>query len=75
MLRHHRWTITPATEPDSAQPLFAMRCTVCDAVSGDTEDRDAAAGWALTHSGRNPAHRTYRETLVLPYRTYPVGRR
>lgn len=73
VLRHIRWTITPDTEPDAEPVLVAMQCAVCGAASGEAEDRNAASAWALEHSGRHPAHRTYRETLTLPYRTFPDG--
>lgn len=73
VLRHVQWTLTPDVEPDADPPRFSMQCAVCGEESGDTGDRDAASSWALAHSGRHPSHRTYRETLTLPYRAFSDG--
>ena len=73
ILRHVRWTVTADTEPDAEPVLYGMQCAVCDATSGQGADRDTATAWAVAHSGRFPSHRTYRETVTLPYRTYPDG--
>lgn len=71
VLRHVTWTLTRDSEPDAEQPTFGMQCTVCATASPAGLDREGTQRWCLEHAGRRPSHRTYRESLTLPYRVYP----
>lgn len=68
LMRFATWRLTPDGDPDAAPPTFRQACDVCGESSGTVKDRDLAVSWALRHAGRRPEHRTYTETLTLPYR-------
>lgn len=70
IVRHVRRTLAPNQEPDAEPQTYAMLCVVCGESSAAAEDWDAPQGWALSHSGHNPSHHTYRELITRPWRTW-----
>ncbi|MET8678857.1 hypothetical protein ABZW18_15090 [Streptomyces sp. NPDC004647] len=64
------WTLQPDREPDAELITYAMQCAVCGEHSGGDEDWADPQRWALSHSGRNPAHHSYREIITRPWRTW-----
>ncbi|MEU3186919.1 hypothetical protein ABZ707_22380 [Streptomyces sp. NPDC006923] len=70
IVRHVRWTLTPDQEPDAEPSTYSMQCVVCSAGSERSEGWQEPQDWALGHSGRNPAHHTFRENITRPWRTF-----
>ncbi|KOG16220.1 MULTISPECIES: hypothetical protein [Streptomyces] len=68
------WKITPDREPGSEPVTHAMQCArpECLEKSDASGGWEAPLSWALTHSGRNPSHTSYREIITRMYRTEMV---
>ncbi|MEV5510644.1 hypothetical protein [Streptomyces orinoci] len=47
-------------------------CVGCADRSGPCREFETAQHWALGHSGRNPSHTTYRETIHRYWQTAMV---
>ncbi|MFI9720036.1 hypothetical protein ACIHFE_10310 [Streptomyces sp. NPDC052396] len=63
VIRFADWAIGPDSAPESPAILHMLECTTCDAVSLVAEDFEDVRSWAFLHSGRNPSHTGYRETV------------
>lgn len=70
VIRQETWTLTPDREPDAEPTTYAMECAVCEESSAASKDFADPQSWALAHSGRNPSHHTFRESIVRPWRTW-----
>ncbi|MDJ0464860.1 hypothetical protein [Streptomyces sp. H27-C3] len=65
-----QWHLAPDEEPDAEPLTYAMQCVVCSEESERSEGWDEPQAWALSHSGRNPSHCTYRELITRPWRSW-----
>jgi hypothetical protein len=81
VLRFVDWRISPQELPDAPATTFRMECLTCTdtygaddplASSQDSEEFSDVQDWALRHSGRNPAHTSYREHIRRHWRTQMV---
>lgn len=70
VVRHVTWNLTPDREPDAEPVTHAFQCVVCTESSDRSLAWSDPQSWALDHSGKNPSHHTYRETIVRPWRTW-----
>ncbi|NEB03267.1 hypothetical protein G3I78_30045 [Streptomyces sp. SID13726] len=70
VIRLETWTLTPDREPDAKPTTYRMQCAVCEEASAATVDFADSQDWALSHSGRNPSHHTFREVITRPWRTW-----
>lgn len=70
VIKRVQWTLSPDKEPDAEPLTYAMKCVVCSDGSPRSEEWDQPQSWALAHSGENPSHHTYRETITRPWRTW-----
>jgi hypothetical protein len=70
VIRHEQWTLTPDREPDAAPVGYKMVCAVCGEDSEVSDEWNEPHLWALKHSGRNPSHLSFRETITRPWRTF-----
>lgn len=55
-------------EPQSPHPMHVWQCTTCDDQSTAFEDVEGAQDWAFDHTGSNPSHTGYRETITRYWR-------
>ncbi|WP_405789494.1 hypothetical protein [Streptomyces sp. NBC_01367] len=62
------WTMRPETAPEAPAMVHELQCTTCLAASSPDEDFEIARDWAFQHTGRNPSHQGYRETVTRFWR-------
>ncbi len=68
VIRWADWTIGPDVTQEAPAVDFAMRCTMCGASSGASEEFEAARDWAFRHVGRSPSHTAFREVIHRRWR-------
>lgn len=64
--------MSPDPAPDAPEMIHELRCATCGAVSGAEGDFEAVRDWAFAHTGGNPSHRRYRETVTRAWRMTPA---
>lgn len=69
-VRHISWSLAPDREPDAEPVTYSLQCAVCAEKSETFQDWEKPQEWALSHSGKNPSHHTYREKITRPWRTW-----
>ncbi|MFC9271323.1 hypothetical protein ACFTXJ_26575 [Streptomyces zhihengii] len=75
ILRHAAWHLGADTTPGIPQdPQCAVQCGTCgERINVPAASREAAEDWALEHTGKHPAHQTYRAARVTYWRVSPTG--
>lgn len=70
--RYLRWTMRPETAPEAPGMVHELECMSCDAAAEPSEEFESARDWAFSHTGRNPPHCQYRETVTRFWRMTPT---
>lgn len=70
LVRHVKWTLTPDGEPDAEPVTHQFQCVVCSEESDRSISWSEPQEWVLEHSGKNPSHHTFRESITRPWRTF-----
>ncbi|MEX2969176.1 hypothetical protein [Streptomyces sp. C184] len=72
VFRHLRWTMAPETAPEAPEMVHELECMSCNAAADPSEEFETARNWAFSHTGQNPSHRGYRETVTRFWRMTPT---
>ncbi|MGW2040299.1 DUF7848 domain-containing protein [Streptomyces virginiae] len=68
VMRFADWTMRPETASEAPAMVHEFQCTTCCATSSPDEDFETVRDWAFHHTGRNPSHQGYRETVTRFWR-------
>lgn len=66
------WILGIDRAPGAPGPIFELTCTTCNEGSQASDNRTDPELWALSHTGRNTDHRSFRATTTAFFRTVPA---